>query len=149
VDSTRVYFKQPLFRREALSERWDVRHKLVSSQDELAQFYRTVEEDPRLKEIEPDQAVAQEMLEFYNAVVVDGRYIYDLREGPERVAKELGLQPSGEALELVSRAARMTGEQASNDITIAVAVAIVIVCAVPGKEAEVVVDWTQQVELKL
>lgn len=149
MSTPRISFKQPLFRREALHERWDDRHKLVKSQNELANFYRRVEEDPRLQEIDTDESVAQEMLEFYNAVVVDGRYIYDLREGPERVAEELGLQPSPAALELVSKAARMTGEQGSNDVTIAVAVAIVIVCAVPGREAEVVVDWTQQVELKL
>lgn len=149
MSTTRVSFKQPLFPREALQERWDDRHRLAKSQDELANFYRRVEEDPRLKEIDADETVAREMLEFYNAVVIDGRYIFDLREGPERAAEELGLQPSPEALKLVSQAARLTGEQGSNDVTIAVAVAIVIVCAVPAKEAEVVVDWTQQVELKL
>ncbi len=149
MSDTRVSFKQPLFRSDELQHRWDDRHKLVTSQDELANFYRRVEEDPRMEGIEPDETVAQEMLEFYNAVVLDGRFIYDLREEPERVANELGLQPSADALELVGRAARMTGAQGSNDITIAVAVVIVIVCAVPGKEAEVVVDWTQQVELKL
>jgi hypothetical protein len=149
VDASRVSFKQPLFRGDELEKRWEDRHRLVRSQDELATFYRRVEEDPRLKDINADEAVAKEMLEFYNAVVVDGRFIYELREEPERVAEALALQPSPEALELVSRAARMTGEQSSNDITIAVAVVIVIVCAVPGQETEVVVDWTQQVELKL
>ena len=146
---TRVSFKQPLFRQEELHRRWDDRHRLATSQDELASFYRWVEEDPRLKEIDADEAVGREALEFYNAVVVDGRFIYDLREQPERVAEQLDLRPSAEALKLVSEAARLTGEQGSNDITIAVAVVIVIVCAVPGREAEVVVDWTQQVELKL
>jgi hypothetical protein len=144
-----VSFKQPLFRRDALRARWDDRHRLITSEHELAAFYEHVKDDPRLKEIDADEEVAREALEFYNAVVVDGRYIYDLREGPERAAEALKLRPSDKALQLVSTAAKMTGEQGSNDITIAVAVVIVIVCAVPGKEAEVVIDWTQQVELKL
>jgi hypothetical protein len=145
----RVSFKQPLFGSDELQRRWNDRHRLVKSRDELATFYRQIEEDPRLADLDVDEGVATEMLDFYNAVVVDGRYIYDLREEPNRAAEALGLRPSNQALELVSRAARMTGEQGSNDITIAVAVVIVIVCAVPGQEAEIVVDWTQQVELKL
>lgn len=112
-------------------------------------FYRQVEADPRLADLDVDESVATEMLEFYNSVVIDGRFIYDLREEPNRAAEAIGLRPSDRALELVSRAAQMTGPQGGNDVTIAVAVVIVIVCAVPDQQAEIVVDWTQQVELKL
>jgi hypothetical protein len=149
VTGPRVSFKQPLFGADELQKRWSDRHMLVRSRDELATFYRQVEADPRLADLDVDESVATEMLEFYNSVVVDGRFIYHLREEPNRAAEAIGLQPSDRALELVSRAARMTGPQGGNDVTIAVAVVIVIVCAVPDQQAEIVVDWTQQVELKL
>lgn len=143
--TTEIYFREPLHFRDELRKRWDDRHVMVTSRTELEAFYENLRRDPRTKELAADPRVVEEALDFYNRVVADGRAIYDLRTDPKSVADRLGLEVDDRAAELISKAAWMTGEAESNDITIVLAIVIVVVVAVPER---VVIDWSQQVEVK-
>jgi hypothetical protein len=147
IGETRVLYQQPLFLREELRRRWADRHVLATSATELEAFYEEVAADPRVRELSVSKDVAQEALAFYNATVADGRHIYDLRTDPVDVARRLDYEVSDEAAQLVSKAAWMTGEAESNDVTIVLAIVIVIVCF--DDPGEVVIDWSQQVEFKI
>ncbi|MGW1270857.1 hypothetical protein [Streptomyces sp. NPDC002491] len=147
VGETRILYQQPLFLREELRRRWAERHMLATSATELESFYEQVVADPRSSELGASREVVQEALAFYNAVVADGRHIYDLRTDPQQVARTVGHEVSDEAAELVSRAAWITGEAQSNDVTIVLAIVIVIVAF--DEPGEVVVDWSQRVEFKV
>ena len=144
-----ISYKQPLFVRESLEHRWKERHNFVRSVSELEAFCQIVAKDPKLKNITLTEPVAREALDFYNQVVADGRFIWHLRDQPDQVAKNLGLQVSDEARSVVSQAAKLTGVGADNDVTIVVAIAIVIVAAKPQNVQEVVIDHSQALELKL
>lgn len=143
--STQILFQEPLLLREELRKRWDDRHVLATSRTELEAFYENVRNDPRTRELAVDQRVVEQALEFYNSVVADGRNIYDLRTDPRSVAERLGVEVTDAAAELISKAAWMTGEAESNDITIVLAIVIVVVVAVPER---VVIDWSQQLDVK-
>lgn len=143
--STQILFQEPLLLREELRKRWDDRHVLATSRTELEAFYENVRNDPRTRELAADQRVVEQALEFYNSVVADGRNIYDLRTDPRSVAERLGVEVTDAAAELISKAAWMTGEAESNDITIVLAIVIVVVVAVPER---VVIDWSQQLDVK-
>jgi hypothetical protein len=144
---TRVLYQQPLFLREELRRRWADRHILATSLTELEAFYEEVASDPRTKDLTASREVVDEALRFYNAVVADGRHIYELRTSPREVAKLVDFEVSDEAAELVSKAAWMTGEAQSNDVTIVLAIVIVIVAF--DEPGDVVIDWSQRVEFKL
>jgi hypothetical protein len=147
VGETRLLYQQPLFLREELRRRWADRHVLATSATELESFYEQVAADPRVRELSAPREVVQEALAFYNAVVTDGRHIYELRTDPQQVARLLDYEVSAEAAELVSRAAWITGEAQSNDVTIVLAIVIVIVAF--DDPGEVVIDWSQRVEFKV
>lgn len=147
VGETRVLYQQPLFLREELRRRWADRHVLATSVTELESFYEEVAADPRSGELGASREVVHEALAFYNTVVADGRHIYELRTDPQEVARLVDYDVSAEAAELVSRAAWITGEAQSNDITIVLAIVIVIVAF--DEPGEVVIDWSQQVEFKV
>lgn|SRR5690242_5433263 len=147
VGETSLSYRQPLFLREELRRRWSDRHILATSVTELEAFYEEVSSDPRTSELAASREVVEEALSFYNAVVADGRHIYELRTSPGEVARLVGFEVSNEAADLVSRAAWLTGEAQSNDVTIVLAIVIVIV--VFDEPGEVVIDWSQQVEFKV
>lgn len=74
---------------------------------------------------------AHEALDFYNAVVADGRYVDLLRKSPREAAEKLGMQISDDvlrAVETVSR--RVVGSgPAEGPVEAVIAVAVVIVLA--------------------
>jgi hypothetical protein len=143
--ATEILFQEPLFLREELRKRWERRHVHATSRTEIAAFYEHVSEDPRTRELGAEQSVVEEALEFYNRVVADGRNIYELRTDPRAVAERLNIQVSDSAAELVSKAAWITGEAESNDVTIVLAIVIVVVAASPE---QVVIDWSQSLAVK-
>lgn len=98
-----------------------------------------------------DRELAAEALDFYNQVVADGRFIWQLRDRGEEVARDLGIKVSKRALDVVVGAAGVTmPEKQGNDVTIVVAVVIVIACAAkPGDIREIIIDHSQAVELKI
>lgn len=145
----RISYKQPLFVREDLISRWKKRHEVVRSASELEAFIKVVMDDPKLKKLPITEEVAKEALAFYNRAVIDGRYIWDLREDPANVSKKLKFEVSPAAMKLVGSAAKLTGSARSNDVTIVVAIAIVIIAAKPGEIQEVIIDHSQLIELKL
>ncbi len=146
-----ISYKQPLFVREELVRRWGDRHQFVRTAGELEAFIDIVSRRKEISGMEVDRQLAMEALDFYNKVVADGRYIWQLRERGEEAARELGVKVSKPALDLVVRAAGVTmPREAGNDVTIVVAVVIVIACAAkPGDIQEIVIDHSQAVELKM
>lgn len=146
-----ISYKQPLFAREELVKRWGDRHHFVRNATELEAFIDIVSRRKEIRSMEVDRKLAMEALDFYNKVVADGRYIWQLRDRGQDVAKELGVKVSRKALDVVVNAAGVTmPAEMGNDVTIVVAVVIVIACAAkPGDIREIIIDHSQAVELKM
>ncbi len=88
-----ISYKQPLFVREELVRRWGDRHQFVRTAGELEAFIDIVSRRKEISGMEVDRQLAMEALDFYNKVVADGRYIWQLRERGEEAARELAPPP--------------------------------------------------------
>jgi hypothetical protein len=104
-----VVFQEAVFKRERLLEKWPHLHRTINSGDEVAAAFEAARrhpmwrDDPRLADLAP--GTAREVLDFYNAVITDGRYIAEFQTNPGRVAKRLRLDVSAEAVRVISTVA--------------------------------------------
>ena len=96
--------------------------------------------------------VSDAALQFYNAVVADGRYISFLAKDPQKAAEKLGLHVDPKALGFVQAlVTQVRGSVTVEGPTEAViAIAVVIASAVLAREQEeIVIDSSAQISLKL
>jgi hypothetical protein len=154
-----VLFQQSIFKRETLMEKWPHLHRVISNGDELAAAFEAAQQhpmwrdDPRLADLSPD--TAQEVLDLYNAVIADGRYLAEFQADPGAVAKRLGLKVSDEAVGVVSTvASRMDGDVGVVGAAVVVSVAVVgiavttaIVSSAADPRARILIDESGRVKL--
>jgi hypothetical protein len=154
-----VLFQQSIFKRDTLMEKWPHLHRVISNGDELAVAFEAARQhpmwrdDPRLANLSPD--IAQEVLDLYNAVIADGRYLAEFQADPGAVAKRLGLTVSSEAIAVVSTvASRMDGDVGVVGAAVVVSVAVVgiavataIVSSAADPRARILIDESGRVKL--
>lgn len=126
----RISFQQSLFARERLRGRWPALSKFISSSSEVEAGYGSMLQQVEGK-LDITKGAAKEALDFYNRVVVDGRYINEMLEKPDAVAERLGLKISDEAkksFQTISQAGKVGSVMNPIEVVaIAVAVTVVIV----------------------
>ena len=98
-------------------------------------------------DLERGQSDLQQILDIYNATVIDGRYIDDLATNPKSVAAKLGLNLSDTAASALQEAGAAVGRQFADSFALSpgkkiVAIAIVAVIAIRAEEKpyRIVVD---------
>ncbi len=101
--------------------------------------------------ISPDQA--DEALDFYNAVVADGRYVDLLRESPKEAADQLGMDISDEVLRAVRVVSDRLGVggpvEGPVEAVIAVAVVIVLAPKLPAGAEGLVIEDNARITVRL
>jgi hypothetical protein len=126
-----IVFEPTIFARDAVLEKWPHLHKVITSGDQLASAFEEVKKssvwrrDPRLRDIKPE--TVDEVLELYNDVIEDGRYVADFLTKPAEVARKLGHEPSKKAVDVVVAA----GKSSRSDAGV-VGAAVVVSVAVVG-----------------
>ncbi len=86
-----VVFQQSVFQREKLKKDWPDFNKVISRGDEIAVAFEAVSafpmwrEDPRLANLPAE--TAREILDIYNEVIADGRYVAEFLEDPAHTAE--------------------------------------------------------------
>jgi len=153
-------FQQSVFQRERLKAGWPDFNRIISRGEEVAAAFEAVtdlpmwRDDPRMADV-PRRA-AREVLDLYNEVIADGRFVGDFVEDPAAVARKLDLKVSPQALDVISNvAARMVGSRASVGAAIAVisvsvvavAVTTAIVSSAADPRARILVDESGMVKL--
>jgi hypothetical protein len=126
-----VVFQQSLVSGEYGNEKWPHLKKLITSRDELAAAYERAARDPKWKQdpllakLEP--GTAKEILDFYNAVVADGRYVAELQTDPQAAARKLRLDISDRAFETIKSLVKLPGDNTMSVVAAAVVVSIAVV----------------------
>src|SRR5579859_7940231 len=91
-------FQQSVFQREKLKADWPDFNRVISRGEEIAAAYEAItalpmwQDDQRFGEITP--RVAREVLDVYNEVIADGRYVGEFVDKPAAVAKKLDIKVS-------------------------------------------------------
>jgi hypothetical protein len=142
----RVLWQQPLLLREEIQANYDTRDAFLRSLPELEAAYTLCADDPRLEDIRISPETAKEALDFYNAVVIDGRHIELLRSDPAEAARRLGLSVKSEILDVLRQGTALRGAKSRvNEYTIVTAIVIIVA---DQSEGELVIDYSKRVELK-
>lgn len=141
-----------------LRQHWPSLHRVIQSGDETRIAFEKLQnspgwrDDPRLKNIPED--VATELLDFYNKVVEDGRFVEKVLADPKTVAAQLELPISDRAVEL---AVALNGHSDSaigagaivviSIAVVAIAVAVAIHDSAADRRSKVVIDSSGKVKL--
>jgi hypothetical protein len=126
-----IVFEPTVFARDSVLEAWPHLHKVITNGDQLAAAFEAMKDNPawrddaRLRDIA--QETADEVLDLYNEVIVDGRYVADFLSKPREVAQRLGLPVSKKAIDVISAAGK--SKRSDNG---AVGAAVVVSIAVVG-----------------
>lgn len=126
-----IIFEPTVFARDAALAKWPHLDKVIASGDQLAAAFEEIKkspmwrEDARLRDIKPE--TVDEVLELYNEVIEDGRYVADFLTKPGEVARKLGRRPTKNALDVIVAAGKSGGSTAS-----VVGAAVVVSVAVVG-----------------
>lgn len=143
-----VLWQQPLLLREEIQANYEKRDTLLRSLPELEAAFSMCWNDPSAKGIHVSREAAQDALGFYNLVVKDGRYIELLKTFPEEAARKLGVEVKPPTIDVLKRGLKLRGADSRvNEFTVVTAIVATIALAVP--EADVVVDHSKHVELKV
>ena len=150
-DLGRISFQQRLSIRQELAERWPVLDKFVCSAGEVEAAVISVSKKMEGQLVDVSKGTAEEALDLYNKVVIDGRYIDTVVNSPREVAEKLGTKVSDKALshiEAVSTALRPGGAAVANVAVVAIAVAVTVVIVKGSNHLEqVVIDQSGIVKL--
>jgi hypothetical protein len=126
-----IVYEPTVFSHDAVLEAWPHLHKVIANGDQLAAAFEAMKDNPawrddaRLRDISQD--TADEVLDLYNEVIDDGRYVADFLSKPREVAKKLGLRVSKKAIDVILAA----GKSKRSDNS-AVGAAVVVSVAVVG-----------------
>ncbi len=148
----KVFFEQNLGKRttRAARERAEIMTRALPQIETYYDRLRRSERDS-LGDVTADDA--QEALEFYNAVVADGRYVDLLRQSPREVADKLGIRVSDDVVRAVERVAGRidVGGPVEGPVEAVIAVAVVIVLApkIPAGAEGVVIEENARVSVRL
>lgn len=154
-----IIFEPTVFAPERIRENWPDLHRVIQSGHEIAEAFTRIrsdpvwQSDPRLADISPE--IAEEVLDLYNDVVADGRYIGEFQQDPGAVAKKLKIKASKEAIELVSAVSkRMDGDVGIVAAAVVVSVSVVavavttaIVSSAADRRSRILVDESGKVKL--
>lgn len=154
-----LVYQPTVFAPERLREHWPDLHRVIQSGAEIAAAFDAIrhdpawQTDPRLADIPAD--VAEEVLDLYNDVVGDGRYIGEFQHDPRGVAKKLGLKVSKDALDLVTAISRrMDGDVGIVAAAVVVSVSVVavavttaIVSSHADRRSRILIDDSGKVKL--
>ena len=132
----KVVFEQSLFAPEIIKQKWPDLQHMITCRDELAAAFDRQARHPKWREdpllANMTRETGREMLDFYNAVVADGRYIADLATDPKRVARRLKLDVSDLVFETIKSTIRLPGDDKAMTV---VGAAIVVSISVVGLAA--------------
>jgi|SRR5687768_7897793 hypothetical protein len=123
-----VVFQQSVFAVENLRDKWPHLDKVITSRDQLAVAIERAAADPKwqrdpiLKRMAPE--TAKEVLDFYNIVVADGRYVAELQSDARGVAKKLNYQMSDVAFDTMKAVMPSAGQ---DNMYLVIAGSIVVV----------------------
>lgn len=126
-----IIYEPTIFAREAILENWPHLHKVITSGDQLAAAFESMKrnpiwrDDPRLRDIDP--STANEVLDLYNDVIADGRYVADFLAKPAEVGRKLGRRVSKKAINVIG----VAGKGKRDDVGV-VGAAVVVSVAVVG-----------------
>jgi hypothetical protein len=154
-----IVFEPTVFAREAVLENWPHLHKVITSADQVAAAFEEVKknpvwrDDPRLRDIEPE--TANEVLDLYNEVIADGRYVADFLSKPREVARKLGRRPTNKAIRVISAAGKGKKEDVGvvgaavvvSVAVVAAAVTTAIVSSHADRRERILVDESGRVKL--
>jgi hypothetical protein len=154
-----LIYEPTVFAPDRLREHWPDLHRMIHTGHEIAEAFNRIradpiwQSDPRLADISP--AIAEEVLDLYNDVVADGRYISEFQQDPAGVARKLKIKVSKKALELVSAVSkRMDGDVGIVAAAVVVSVSVVavavttaIVSSAADRRSRILVDESGKVKL--
>ena len=157
-----VVFQQSVFQREKLKRHWPDLNKVISRGDEIVVAFEAVSafpmwrKDPRLANL--PAATAREILDIYNEIIADGRYVAEFLLDPKAAAKRLDLKISDEAVIVVRKvASQMVGANAAAVGAAIVVISISVVAIAAGtaivssrhmdRDSRILVDESGRVKL--
>lgn len=128
----KFYFEHPVGLKDAraVAKR---RATLLSAVPDISKSYDRLSRNTRLAALKLPTPVLRETLDFYNAVVTDGRYVKYLVNAPATAAEKLGKTLSAAAQESLARVIKAVGPgTVEGPVEAVIAVAVVIACARPS-----------------
>jgi len=144
----RISFQHRLGMREEIGNRWPALHKFITSGSEIeAAFFKASRSlEGRLPDIE--RGSAEEVLDFYNKVVADGRYVDEIVDNPSEVASKLNIRVSEKALNQIQETATVVRGDRMNLAVVAIAVAVTVVI-VKGSDPleQIVIDQSGRIKM--
>jgi hypothetical protein len=151
VAARSLLFRHPIQVKEsaAVTKR---RQIMLQSLPEIAKTYAEALTKKRIQSLAKSSKAGEEALQFYNAVIADGRHIKLLATKPQEAANKLALKVSSEALALVEGLVGAVGgspkPEGPAEVVIAVAIGVALAARRP-EEAGIVIDSSADVSLKL
>lgn len=144
----RVIYQQTVDTTEELLRKWPNLGTVVSIDDLRTglSFYKS----RGLKDFAADKQTAAEALEFYNAVIADGRFVGFMATDPAQAADRLFMQVRPEVTDLIRNSVALSqdgGPQAISPGGVVVAVVIVLVLVYSAPEPTIVVDQSGLVKV--
>jgi len=142
-DSTRkplnIAFQQPLFLDERIAADWQDMHFQITSATQLEAAYRAVEPEVAALDVRLTEADARQVVDLYNAAVVDGRFLKDVMARPGWVAEQLDLPLSDDAETAIQQAGELPAVQIAKRAVVPF-VGVVAVVAVPVIVVVIIID---------
>jgi len=124
-------------------------HVLLKAAPQIAEHYRKLS-TMSLRGLEDvDEAVRAEALDFYNAVIADGRFVALLETDPRSAAESLEKRVSSRALDVISEINTQIGGPVEGPVEAVIAVAVVIVLAPKIPAEGIVIDELATVRARL
>lgn len=116
------------------------------SETNVASAFKQVSLKAQEANFKPSATDANQVLNVYNEVVKDGRYVKDFSKDPGGVAAKLGLKLTPQQVSEVNKAAGFSsGSPVSDDVEL-VAVAVIVIIVAVKPEQQVVVDSSGMVK---
>ena len=154
-----IIFEPTVFARETILEKWPYLQKVIISGDQLARAFENIKQspvwrsDPRLRNI--TRETADEVLELYNEVIEDERYIADFLAKPADVARKLGLRPSKKAIDVIAALSKsphtdspvLAAAVVISVAVVGIAVTTAIVSAQADRRDRILIDESGRVKL--
>jgi hypothetical protein len=154
-----IVFEPTVFAKDAVLEAWPHLHKVIGNGDQLAAAFEALKDNPawrndaRLRDIA--QETADEVLDLYNDVIADGRYVADFLSRPSGVARKLGRRVSKKAIQVIEAAGKSkradTGPVGAAVVVSIAVVGVAVTTAIVSSHADrrdrILIDESGRVKL--